>query len=331
MILSKDNIDIILAYSAFASYSDEQKQTLRTTLENTQLNRDQLEILFGGEVMGGMIHNLVEDSKSADQANSQKAATQLGKILANIEESLNPEWGIGLTPIIKNMLGRLGPYLEIVADVIELTRNHIEILGGRIVEPQATQAEASESNSHAEPPFGHFLFFPMVERPPIQQRAPNRVRDYSREGQAQRHEDYRARLRDSHAAALAEPQIGLQLWHDDQSSEDKLESLNARIIRTPNDLDARQQRIELLGDHPVALVDCNYILDYLPNAIAIRLVRAAWCSEQYIRGGVVDTEHEYFRMAQADYQFVLEREPGNTVADQGIRRLEEDRGQHFQP
>jgi|GEM_PF-5626781 len=130
MALTPEQIDEVLQYPALQPYTDEQKTMLREKLLKTGLVYPQVAVLFSDDASGGIIHSLVEDSQS-----SVAAARQLGKIMANINERINPAYGYPPTPIISNMIFRLGDYNEKIAeDVKDLIRQHIEIYKARVAE-----------------------------------------------------------------------------------------------------------------------------------------------------------------------------------------------------
>lgn|GEM_PF-4628998 len=140
MALTEQQLEEVLKYSAFQNYDFLQKTALRKKLTTGALEYLQVAVLFSDEAAGGMIHNLVADSQESDEA-----ARQLGKIIANMHESINPDYGYPPTPIIQNMLGRLGsiPFDELASDAKEtifddvkwLARQHVAICNARIIEP----------------------------------------------------------------------------------------------------------------------------------------------------------------------------------------------------
>ncbi|MFT4060112.1 MAG: hypothetical protein QM652_11265 [Legionella sp.] len=131
MALTTEQLEEVLNYTAFQPYDAPQQEALRERLKHSDLEYLQIAILFSDDVNGGIIHNLAKESQDSDAA-----AIQLGKIIENINESINPDYGYSSTPIIKNLIGRLGSYDETIAnDVKELTKQHVAIYNARVIAP----------------------------------------------------------------------------------------------------------------------------------------------------------------------------------------------------
>lgn len=128
--LNEIQIEEIKSYPAFKNYDTKQMEKLDNLLIKTDLNFAQMNLLFAEDY--GLINNLVEASHE-----DSECAKKLGQIIVNADISIDPTLGLGLTPIIKNMVGKLGSYSQsIVDDVIELVRNHVEIYKAIIIPHQ---------------------------------------------------------------------------------------------------------------------------------------------------------------------------------------------------
>ena len=153
MHLFKEHIEEILNFSTFSKYTLLQRIHLQKVLEHPRfsLNIQQLEILFGDSVSGGLINNLIEESII-----NNDAALKLGKILANCKESKSFDYDVfdeegelsvtmthnyNPTSIIKNIIGKLGDPHEnyednsqIIKDTLGLIKSHVAIAYSHEVE-----------------------------------------------------------------------------------------------------------------------------------------------------------------------------------------------------
>ncbi|MDP1604140.1 MAG: hypothetical protein Q8M03_12850 [Legionella sp.] len=314
MALTSAQIDEVLGYSAFQSYNAPQKASLREKLRSSGLEYIQIELLFSDDVSGGLIHNLVEDSLSNDAA-----ARQLGKIVANIKESMSPEYGYPDTPIIQNMIGRLGsiPFSELADDTKEtifddvkwLVNQHISIYNARVIAPPidnpldddnplAQQNDLSPMALFASDDSGVTVLLLLLAR------APNlgnlQLEDMPDPAAQHRFFSRRNAALQAHALArelAASPAVQLEL-------------LDNRIRANPDDLEARLERAQLSFSSDIAMTHYNYILVKEPNNVAALLGRAQ------------NSEMEHSEAALEDYRHVLEIESENPLALNGVERLE---------
>lgn len=126
MALTAQQLEKVLGYKAFEKYASLQKKILREKLQSSGLTYLQIAVLFSDDASGGMISNLAEEYPYSDLTE----LIPLGSIIANVNESINPEYGYPPTPIIQNMISRLGPYDEtIAAAVTDLLKQHLMIVG----------------------------------------------------------------------------------------------------------------------------------------------------------------------------------------------------------
>ena len=328
MALTTKQLEEVLSYAAFQTYDAPQKKALSEKLTTSNLEYLQIAVLFGDDASGGMIHSLVEDSQDSDEA-----ARQLGKIIANINESINPDYGYAPTPIIQNMIGRLGsiPFNKLTDDAKEalfndvkwLTRQHVTICNARVIEntPPAANQQADDVVGVLTPSTTNFLSLvtaaigaPAVGRLFAEiERLPNLHLGGMLIARPGSHIDYDGRVFGTHTSLIINPQnlpLGAD-WHGNHLGPQR--GLG-EAAQQHGFFGVRQQT-------PAQQVESLELLNRLTARI---MTNPRDLDARFQRARLRRNLTVSFRNALQDYNYILEREPNNVTALLGRAKLNED-------
>lgn len=153
--MNKEDIEKVLLYPGFKSYTPDQQVRLKTLLETTQLTLNQLDLLFNEEsVSGGIICQAVEESGT-----NLVSAQWLWKIANNQSES--PDGTHPSVPIIQTLIEKLHAYTpEMANDVKQLVSDYVEIHNCKMVKPQP-QPQISQTSTSSQRLGSSRLFNPL--------------------------------------------------------------------------------------------------------------------------------------------------------------------------